>query len=181
MYDAIKAWYGEAALFLYDYTGLQLVRTRNNASINENVDAGLTGLEIQGYWHLEALPGLSADFLYGWLDSSLDPINRTAGNPGCALLNNIDLGALKSINYIAREAGITQGIVDRALAAGRALDIRSGRAVQSVSYPANGAGVSIPFYSSRFFSIRWVSRPWTGCWSTWMAISCRKHQSTTSD
>lgn len=166
MYDAIKACHGEAALFLYDYTGLQLVRTRNNASINENVDAGLAGLEIQGYWHLEALQGLSADFLYGWLDSSvdgvssLDPINRTAGNPGYALLNNIDLGALTSINYIAREAGITQGIVDRALAAGRALDIRSGRAVQSVSYPANGAGVSIPVYFSRFFSIRWVSRPW---------------------
>ncbi len=143
--------------FLYDYAALQVTRIRNNSSINDNIDADIMGLEIEGLWRPEAMPGMEVDFSYGWLDTevsgseSLDPVNRTGGNDDYILLNNIDPGSLTGVNYVARQSQITQAVVDTALAAGGALDIRNGATVQSVSYPANANGVSIPAYFSRAF------------------------------
>ena len=130
-----------ASAFIYDYTGLQATRIRNNSSINENIDADLRGLELEGRWRPERLPGLALDFAYSWLASevagseSLDPINRTAGNSDFILLNNIDPGSLTGVNYIARESQITAAVVAAAGAAGAAVP---------VPYPANSAGVAIP-------------------------------------
>ena len=137
-----------ASAFMYDYTGLQATRIRNNSSINENIDAELRGLEIEGRWRPEQLPGLALDFAYGWLQSevvgteSLDPVNRTAGNGDFILLNNIDPGSLTGVNYIARESQISAAVVAAAGAAGAAIP---------VAYPANSAGVAIPAYFSRNF------------------------------
>ncbi len=137
-----------ASVFMYDYSGLQVTRIRNNSSINENIDANLRGLELEGRWRPQAVPSLSLDFSYGWLASevdgsqSLDPVNRTAGNPDYILLNNIDPGSLTGVNYVAREAQITAGLVAAAAAV---------NAVIPVTYPANSAGVAIPAYFSRQF------------------------------
>ena len=155
------------SVFLYDYTGLQVTRIRNNSSINENIDANIFGLEVEGLWRPEAMPALSLDFSYGYLSSavdgsqSLDPINRTGGNPDYILLNNIDPGSTTGVNYVARESQITQVVLDCALLlqcppgveleTPAALDIRNGTTVQSVSYPANAAGVAIPAYFARSF------------------------------
>lgn len=146
-----------AAAFYYDYTGLQVTRIRNNTAVNDNIDASAMGLELEGLWQAESLPGLSADFAYGWLVTevgqafSLDPINRTGGNADYIALNNIDPGATTGVNYVARESQITSDVVLAGLATGAALDLRNGRTVQSASYPANAAGVSIPAYFSRDF------------------------------
>ena len=146
-----------AAAFLYDYTGLQVTRIRNNTSINENIDAGIMGVEVEGTWHPEQMPALAVDFAYGWLGSSvdgsqsIDPINRTGGNADYILLNNIDPGSTTAVNYVARESQITATLVAAALAGGGALDIRNGATQESVSYSANSAGVSIPAYFSRSF------------------------------
>ena len=145
------------ALFSYDYTGLQVTRLRNNSSINENIDAGIRGLEVEGRWHPQGMPGLAVDFAYGSLftdikgGQSVDPINRTGGDSDYILLNNIDPGSLTGVNYIARESQISPALVAAALQQTAALDIRNGLTVQSVSYPANAAGVSIPAYFSRRF------------------------------
>ena len=145
------------AVFFYDYTGLQVTRIRNNSSINDNIDANLMGLELEGIFRPEALPGLSVDFAYGWLSTevdgsmSLDPLNKTGGDPNYILLNNIDPGSRTAVNFVAREAQITDELVNLALASGGALDIRNGGTVQSVSYAPNSAGVSIPAYFSQTF------------------------------
>ena len=145
------------ALFSYDYTGLQVTRLRNNSSINENIDAGIRGLEVEGRWHPQGMPGLAVDFAYGSLftdikgSQSVDPINRTGGDSEYVLLNNIDPGSLTGVNYIARESQITSALVAAALQVPAALDVRNGLTVQSVSYPANSSGVSIPAYFSRRF------------------------------
>ena len=137
-----------ASFFTYDYAGLQVTRIRNNSSINDNVDANLMGLELETRWHPPALEGLTLDFAYGWLDSavdgsqSLDPVNRTAGNADYILLNNIDPGSLTGVNYIAREAQISNALIAAAAA---------NNAVIPVAYPANSAGVAIPAYFSRRF------------------------------
>ena len=143
--------------FLYDYGGLQVTRIANNSSINDNIDSDIMGVEIEGTWRPEALPGLSVDFGYGWLDAevsgseSVDPVNRTGGDADFILLNNIDPGSLTGVNYVARQSQITGEVVDAALAAGSALDIRNGATVQSVSYAPDANGVSIPAYFSRAF------------------------------
>ena len=98
------------AFFLYDYSGLQVTRIANNSSLNDNIDADIMGIEIEGLWRPEPLPGMALDFAYGWLDAevdgseSMDPVNRTAGNADYILLKNIDPGALTGVSYIA--AGI---------------------------------------------------------------------------
>ena len=145
------------AFFLYDYGGLQVTRIANNSSINDNIDADIMGIEVEGLWRPEALPGLALDFGYSWLSAevdgsmSVDPVNRTGGNPDWILLKNIDPGAATGVTYAARESDITQEVVNTALASAGALDIRNGATVQSVSYAANAAGVSIPAYFSRNF------------------------------
>ena len=143
--------------FIYDYQGLQVTRIRNNSSINENIGADMMGVELEGVWRPEALPGAAVDFGYGWLDTdvvatdSVDPVNRTAGNPEYILLKNIDPGSLTGVTYVARESQITEAVVQAALANGAALDLRNGTTLQNVSYAPNAAGVSIPAYFSRGF------------------------------
>ena len=137
--------------FLYQYAGLQATRIRNNTSINENIDANLMGLELEALWRPERLPGVTVDFAYGYLSSevdgssSLDPLNRTAGNSDFILLNNIDPGAVTGVNYIARESQISAAVVQAAIANGATIP------VPSALYPANAAGVAIPAYMSRNF------------------------------
>ena len=145
------------ALFVYDYTGLQTTVIKNNSSITENIDAQIFGLEVEGAYRFEAMPQLGVDFSYGFLETriqdtaSIDTTNRIAGVDDWVLLNNIDPGALTAINYIARESQITPELVNAALLAGGALDIRNGITTESVSYPANSQGASIPVYFSRQF------------------------------
>ena len=145
------------AVFSYDYTGLQVTRLKNNSSINENIDSGIRGLEVEGRWHPQAMPGFAVDFAYGSLftsikgSRSIDPINRAGGDSEYVLLNNIDPGSLTGVNYLARESQITAALVAAALQVPAVLDVRNGLAVGSVSYPANAAGVSIPAFFSRNF------------------------------
>ena len=147
------------SVFSYDYTGLQVTRIKNNSSINENIDSGILGLELEGRWLPQGMPGVAIDFAYGSLftdikgSQSVDPINRTGGNSDYILLNNIDPGSLTGVNYIARESQITAALVAAALQVPAALDIRNGLTVESVSYPANAAGVSIPAFFSRNFLV----------------------------
>ena len=140
-----------ASGFLYSYDGLQVTRIRNNSSINDNVDANLMGLEVEGLWRPARLPGLAVDFSYGFLSSevdgsmSLDPVNRAAGDSSYILLNNIDPGAATGVNFIAREADITAAVVQAAIQNGATIP------VPGTLYPANAAGVAIPAYFSRNF------------------------------
>jgi outer membrane receptor protein involved in Fe transport len=115
------------AVFLYDYKGLQTTRIANNNSINDNIDADIWGAELELFYRPEALPGVSLDAAYSYLKAevdgttSVDPINRTAGNPDYILLENIDPGSLTGVNYVARRDQITPALIDQAYAACGAL------------------------------------------------------------
>jgi len=143
--------------FYYNYSGLQTTRILNNSALTDNIDAFIAGLEAEGKYRLTDAIGI--DFAYGYLNTrvgdstSLDPTNRAGGQDGWVLLNNIDFGALTATNYLAREIHLTDAVVNGALQAGAALDIRNGTTISSVSYPANANGVSIPAYMSRNYLI----------------------------
>ena len=149
------------SLFLYDYTGLQITRIRNNSSLNENIDASIMGLELEGLWRPEEFDGLQIDFSYGWLMSevdgsmSIDPINRTGGNPEYITLNNIDPGATTGINFVAKEAEITPAVLNCALQIACPPGVEpfgpAALPVPGTMYPPNEAGVAIPAYFSQQF------------------------------
>lgn len=149
------------SLFLYDYTGLQITRIRNNSSLNENIDASIMGLEIEGLWRPQALDGLQVDFSYGWLTSevdgsmSIDPVNRTGGNPEYITLKNIDPGATTGINFVAKEAEITPAVLGCALEIACPPGVEpfgpAALPVPGTMYPPNEAGVAIPVYFSQQF------------------------------
>lgn len=104
-------------LFHNNFHDLQLFRAieGNNAAIN-NVDADVTGFELEVQWRPHALPGLAADFTYGWLDADLggntgiDVYNRTQGNPELVLLQDIvpppSVQPAKGQNYVAPVAQV---------------------------------------------------------------------------
>lgn len=145
------------SFFTYQYEGLQVTRIKNNAAINENIDANIWGFEAEGWLTVDEWPNLMVDYAYSYLNTSvdgsmsLDPLNRTAGSDDWVLLNNVDPGALTGINFIARKAHITNEVVAAALARGATADIRNGLTPVSVSYPVNELGVAIPAYFSREF------------------------------
>ena len=141
------------SVFTYDYKGLQVTRIANNSSLNDNIDADIMGLELETFWRPDFAPNLQLDMAYSWLDTevqgseSVDPVNRTAGNPDWILLENFDPGSLTGVNYIAPTADVLP-LVNAALTAPvpGALSELNGRTQPGVTYP-NG----IPAYFSRSF------------------------------
>ncbi len=107
-----------ASVFVYDYQGLQVTRIKNNASLNENIDADIWGLELEFAWNPEFAPNLSFDGAYSHLDTelqsgtrSVDVLNLTAGNPDFVVLKDIDSGARAATVYIADASKITDQII----------------------------------------------------------------------
>ena len=139
------------AAFIYDYQGLQSTRIKNNASLTENMNVEVSGVELDGVWSILSDGSLFVDFAYTLLNTSivdtlsLDPLNRTAGNPAYLALKNIDPGASTGVAFVVREADITPAILQIALA-----NAATG-AILPVFYPPNGIGLSIPVYWSRTF------------------------------
>jgi len=138
-----------ASVFIYDYSDLQIARIANNTSLNDNIDADIWGVEIEGFWSPDFLPALALDFAYSHLKAevdgarSIDPTNRIAGNDDWIMLKNIDPGSLTAVSYPAIIAEVLP-LVDAALAVNAALSDVNGQTVPGTTYP-NG----IPSYFSR--------------------------------
>lgn len=117
------------SVFIYDYEGLQITRIANNSSINDNIDAEMWGAEIEFEWYPDMLPGVSFDGAYSYLDTevksgaeSVDPTNRTAGNPAWTAVNDYSNGATAGVNYIVDTQLYTDNLATL-IAAGVALPI----------------------------------------------------------
>ena len=78
-------------IFFYNYTGYQISRIVDRTAINDNFNATVKGAELEAMW--EPLPGLKFNFAGGYEhtrvdngQSSVDLMDRTAGNPGWVLV-----------------------------------------------------------------------------------------------
>ena len=111
-----------ANIFTYDYTGLQVARIKNNTSLNENIDAKITGAELEMLWNVTEQ--FQLDFNYSWLDTevdgseSVDPTNRTAGLDddwivlnGFAVLYIAPRQAIEAATPALLSAGVAAGAV----------------------------------------------------------------------
>lgn len=116
------------SIFFYDYEGLQITRIANNSSINDNIDAEIWGVELEGMWLPEAVPGMQIDFAYSYLNTevtdgeSVDPTNRTADNPAWITLEEFVPGPTAGVNYVADLAGV-QAVTPTAIALGAAVPL----------------------------------------------------------
>jgi outer membrane receptor protein involved in Fe transport len=139
------------SIFYYDYKDLQVAQIRNNSSLNENIDTNNWGIELETVWTPDRLPNLQIDAAYSYLNTdiqnaeTLDPLNRTAGDPDLITLKNIDLGSATGVNYVAPTAQVLP-VVPAALADLGALSAQNGTTVAGTDYP-NG----IPAYFSRTY------------------------------
>ncbi|MGV1683505.1 TonB-dependent receptor domain-containing protein [Sphingopyxis sp. NJF-3] len=75
-----------AGAFYYDYTDYQVSQIRDRTAVNENFDAKVWGAELSA--NFEPIDNLRFNMNLGYLKSrindgevSIDPMNRTAGNP----------------------------------------------------------------------------------------------------
>lgn len=81
-----------ANAFYYDYQGYQITQIINRSSVNFNVDAELTGLEIETLWNPASTFIVSANL--GLMDTEIvdtfgiDVLDRTAGNSDFVVIKN---------------------------------------------------------------------------------------------
>jgi len=80
-----------ASAFYYDYTNYQVSQIRDRTAVNENFDAKVWGAELSAQF--EPVDRLRLNANIGWLGSrigkgeqSIDPMNRTLGNPDYAVV-----------------------------------------------------------------------------------------------
>ncbi|MBB6093311.1 outer membrane receptor protein involved in Fe transport [Povalibacter uvarum] len=81
-----------ATAFYYDYEGYQISNRRGLSVSTENVDAGISGLELEGVW--QVTQGLRMNATIGLLNTelkegaSIDQFDRTQGDPNLTLVKS---------------------------------------------------------------------------------------------
>jgi iron complex outermembrane recepter protein len=145
-----------ASVFFYDYGGLQVSRIVNNSSLNDNIDAEVYGAELEGLWRPAQVPRLTVDFSYAHLKAeasggatSVDPLDRTGGDPAFTTLKNIDAGAFTAQSFVARRSQITQAHIDEAYSACRALSHLNANALCPSIAPGTTYSDGLPAYFSK--------------------------------
>ncbi|PZR36699.1 TonB-dependent receptor [Caulobacter segnis] len=150
--------------FYYDYQGYQISKIVNRTAVNENVDASVYGLELEGLW--SPVRNLKLNANLGYLNtkigkgvSSIDTIDRTQGNsdyvvvkvgPGlpnaavgsnCVLTSSgaaavISAGAGATLPFACGGAAVYQAFLSTPLASGGA-----GLTPAAAAYLANNTGL----------------------------------------
>lgn len=87
-----------ASLFFYDYENYQISKREEFAIRNENIDVKVYGLEIESAYDL--LDNLTLFANLGWMKteiqhgSSVDPLDRTLGDPNFTVLRGYNVGCI---------------------------------------------------------------------------------------
>ena len=118
--------------FYYDYQGLQVSKIIARTSVNENIDAEMTGLEAEFAWSPSSVPGLKIDAQFSLLETevaggtkSLNPHDLTARGLGDTqgwVLKDIANGSTCGFTKAQLQAGLATGVLNANPAAG-ALDV----------------------------------------------------------
>ena len=118
--------------FYYDYQGLQVSKIIARTSVNENIDAEMSGLEAEFAWSPSSLPGLKIDAQFSLLETeiaggttSLNPhdiTGRVVGDTKGWVLKDIANGSTCGFTKAQLQAGIAGGVLNANPAAG-ALDV----------------------------------------------------------
>jgi outer membrane receptor protein involved in Fe transport len=109
--------------FHYDYTGYQVSSIINKASVNQNIDAGIDGLELETVW--QPTRALRFNLDAGWLRTAIkggafiDTLDRTQGNPALAVIKAQDASnCVVNRAALARLLAVQQGAPGAPVVAG---------------------------------------------------------------
>jgi outer membrane receptor protein involved in Fe transport len=145
--------------FYYDYKGYQIAKFVNQSVSNENVDATVKGLELEGTF--SPVKGLRFDTQIGYLDtrikggSSIDSHDRTQGDPTLVAVRSIDPGsfATSCVVPVAVAAGL-QGAINAGLAPSEAM---TSLCTGPFAFPGASAGVAVQLKGKQLPSApRWT-------------------------
>ncbi len=135
-----------ATAFYYDYKGYQVSKIVNRTSVNENIDAKISGLEIESIW--EPIRHLRFNANLGLLKTeiadskSIDTANRTQGDPNLILVK-----ASNASNCVANRADVYKlmGLINAAALNGGnipgtsiAFPVTNMLGICSGAFPVNG-------------------------------------------
>lgn len=100
-----------ATLFYYDYEDYQISKIEGFSARNENVDASVWGMEVEASF--EPVEQLRLGANLGWLQTeiengdSIDPLDRTAGDPNLMVLRDYDIGCVAPVAVVE---GVVQAV-----------------------------------------------------------------------
>jgi outer membrane receptor protein involved in Fe transport len=140
--------------FYYDYKGYQISKFVNRIAVTENIDATVTGFELESIW--EPVTNLRLNLNAGFLKtevqngSSIDPVNRTQGDPNLTLVKASSMAACVAptaavgnlLAIIQQQPGapFVAGVSGNPLAL---LGVCSGAHVSRGVIPSDGVAVSL--------------------------------------
>ncbi len=132
--------------FYYKYKGLQLSRIVNRTSINDNVDANIWGLEVEGV--VRPIPPLAINLGFSYLNTEVasdlflaDPRDPSGGRSDAVIVKDITNGANCAVVSTANNAAISNGFVagaNAAINAGAIPGLQAGAGLQApAAFPAD--------------------------------------------
>ncbi|MGL6042559.1 MAG: TonB-dependent receptor domain-containing protein, partial [Sandaracinobacteroides sp.] len=132
--------------FYYKYKGLQLSRIVNRTSINDNVDANIWGVEVEGV--VRPIPPLAVNLGFSYLNTEVasdlfvaDPRDPSGGRSDAVIIKDITNGANCAVTSNAGNAAISNGFVagaNQAINAGAIPGLQAGAGLRApTAFPAD--------------------------------------------
>lgn len=139
-----------ASLFYYDYQNYQIAKLVNQTVATENVDAEVTGLELEAIF--EPLDGLRFNAQLGLLKTeisggeSIDTYNRTQGVDGLSIVRSADAAAGFATSCVLPTAALAglQGAINDGLAPSIAMAFQCSDPLAINGVPAQLSGNDLP-------------------------------------
>ncbi len=127
--------------FYYKYKGLQLSRIVNRTSINDNVDANIWGIEVEGV--VRPIPPLAINLGFSYLNTEVssdkflaDPRDPSGGRSDAVIIKDITNGSNCAVVSNAGVAAISNGFVaaaNSAINGGAIPGLQAGAGLQAPS------------------------------------------------
>ena len=136
--------------FYYKYKGLQLSRIVNRTSVNDNVDANIWGVEVEGV--VRPIPPLAVNLGFSYLNTEVasdkylaNPRDPSGGRSDAVIIKDITNGANCTVVSNAGNAAIANGFVtnvNNAINAGAIPGLQAGAGLRAPTAFPNDSGIN---------------------------------------
>ncbi len=136
--------------FYYKYKGLQLSRIVNRTSINDNVDANIWGVEVEGV--IRPIPPLAVNLGFSYLNTEVasdlfvaNPRDPSGGRSDAVIIKDITNGANCAVTSNVGNAAISNGFVagaNQAINAGAIPGLQAGAGLRAPTAFPTGSGIN---------------------------------------
>jgi iron complex outermembrane recepter protein len=139
-----------ATAFYYKYKGLQLSRIVNRTSVNDNVDANIWGVEVEGI--VRPIPPLSVNLGFSYLNTEVasdkflaNPRDPSGGRSDAVIIKDITNGSNCAVVSNVGNAAISNGFVagaNNAINAGAIPGLQAGAGLRAPTAFPSDSGIN---------------------------------------